>query len=55
MSTMKTDLKSYFEIEINKGKVNILERAGHGQSEKIVNLLRKYGLNLRANVDAPCG
>ena len=55
MRASKTGLKSYFEIEITKGKINILERAGHGQTAKIVSLLKKYGLNLKTNVDAPCG
>ncbi|MGI6661779.1 MAG: hypothetical protein ACOX34_08955 [Bacillota bacterium] len=55
MTTTKSNLKSYFEIEINKGKISVLERAGHGQTKKIVNLLKKYGLNLKVNVDAPCG
>jgi len=55
VTTAKSNLKSYFEIEINKGKISVLERAGHGQTKKIVNLLKKYGLNLKVNVDAPCG
>ncbi|HHY11891.1 MAG TPA: hypothetical protein GX529_04595 [Firmicutes bacterium] len=55
MISTKERLKSYFEIEISKGRINVLERAGHGQTKEIVNLLRSYGLKLTVNVDAPCG
>jgi hypothetical protein len=55
VSTTKVRLLSYLEIEITKGKINFLERAGHGQTKRILDLLKEYGLSLKANVDAPCG
>jgi hypothetical protein len=55
ISTSAAKLKSYFEIEICKDKINMLERAGHGKTEVVVNLLESYGLRLTVHVSAPCG
>lgn len=55
MNSLNSKLKSYFEIEIQKDRINILERAGHGKTEQIIALLKCYGLDLMVNVNAPCG
>ncbi|MGI6162692.1 MAG: hypothetical protein ACOYEQ_02010 [Bacillota bacterium] len=54
-SASAAKLQSYFEIEICKDKINILERAGDGKTEEIVSRLESYGLKLTVCVSAPCG
>ncbi len=51
----RTELSSYFEIEIKKNRINVLERAGHGRTEQIIKLLKSLGLNLTTGVNTPCG
>ncbi|HHY17896.1 MAG TPA: hypothetical protein GX524_07435 [Firmicutes bacterium] len=55
MRMSKPEIKSYFEIEISKGKINVIERAGNGKTDEIIDLLEAYGLRLTARVSAPCG
>ncbi len=55
MNSLNSKLESYFEIEIKKDRINILERAGHGKTKEIIELLKCYGLELIVNVNAPCG
>ncbi len=52
---VKPKLESYFEVEITKNVINLLERAGHGRTDKIINLLKEYGLDLTVKISAPCG
>lgn len=46
---------SFVEIEIAKGRINLLERLGDGKTQGILALLKKYGLSLTVRVDTPCG
>ncbi len=55
ISHYATRLQSYFEIEIYKGKINMLERAGDGKTQEVVSRLESYGLKLTTYVSTPCG
>jgi len=46
---------SYIEVEISRGTVNLLERAGDGKTREIEELLRSIGLRLETRVSTPCG
>ena len=48
-------MHSFFGVGIHRRKINLLERAGHGKTEEILELLKYYGLKLDATVSTPCG
>ncbi len=55
MTVTKTDLDSYIEVEVQEGSIVVLERAGDGMTQDLIDLLVSYGLLLRVRVDTPCG
>ncbi|HHY69947.1 MAG TPA: hypothetical protein PLB36_04755 [Bacillota bacterium] len=55
MTVTTIPLESYIEVEIENDVIVIFERAGDGKTQELVDLLRRYGLDLTVRVNALCG
>ncbi|HHW17506.1 MAG TPA: hypothetical protein GXX30_01210 [Firmicutes bacterium] len=49
------EMVSYFEIEIIKDRLNLLERAGDGNTRILLEFIENLGVRLKPEVDSPCG
>lgn len=47
--------RSYFDVELTRGGLNLFERQGDGKTAALLEALKRYGLHLSERVSSPCG